>query len=42
MPPSLRRVEDASLFLKEAVLLLQKDSGSLEARKKLIEGSRGI
>ncbi|KER18859.1 hypothetical protein T265_15785, partial [Opisthorchis viverrini] len=42
MPPSLKRVEDASHYLQEAVLLLQSDSGSGAARKKLIEGSRGI
>ncbi|KAF6767705.1 hypothetical protein AHF37_01319 [Paragonimus kellicotti] len=42
MPPSLKRVEDASFYLQEAVFLLQKDSGSVAARRKLIEGSRGI
>ncbi|CAH8506530.1 unnamed protein product [Heterobilharzia americana] len=42
MPPSLKRVEDASIYLQEAVLLLQKDPSSSEARRKLIEGSRGI
>ncbi|KAF5402525.1 Vinculin [Paragonimus heterotremus] len=42
MPPSLKRVEDASFYLQEAVFLLQKDSGSAAARRKLIEGSRGI
>ncbi|KAA3670478.1 vinculin, partial [Paragonimus westermani] len=42
MPPSLKRVEDASFYLQEAVFLLQKDSASAAARRKLIEGSRGI
>ncbi|VDQ11043.1 unnamed protein product [Trichobilharzia regenti] len=42
MPPSLKRVEDASFYLQEAVVLLQKDPSSSEARKNLIEGSRGI
>ncbi|THD22208.1 Vinculin [Fasciola hepatica] len=42
MPPSLKRVEDASIYLQEAVVLLQKNSASPEARKYLIEGSRGI
>ncbi|TGZ59858.1 hypothetical protein CRM22_008850 [Opisthorchis felineus] len=42
MPPSLKRVEDASHYLQEAVVLLQSDSGSGAARRKLIEGSRGI
>lgn len=41
MPPSLKRVEDASVYLQEAVVLLQKNSASPEARKYLIEGSRG-
>ncbi|CAH8606976.1 unnamed protein product [Dicrocoelium dendriticum] len=41
MPPSLKRVESASVLLQEAVMLLQVDSGSEAARKKLIEGSRG-
>ncbi|TNN12660.1 Vinculin [Schistosoma japonicum] len=42
MPPSLKRVEDASFYLQDAVVLLQNDPSSSEARKKLIEGSRGI
>ncbi|KAF8560519.1 hypothetical protein P879_09081 [Paragonimus westermani] len=42
MPPSLKRVEDASFYLQEAVFLLQKDSASAAARRKLIEGSRGV
>ncbi|CAL8086255.1 unnamed protein product [Calicophoron daubneyi] len=42
MPPSLKRVEEASHYLQDAVVLLQQDAGSTEARRKLIEGSRGI
>ncbi|CAH8533870.1 unnamed protein product [Schistosoma haematobium] len=42
MPPSLKRVEDASFYLQDAVVLLQNDPNSSEARRKLIEGSRGI
>ncbi|CAH8532517.1 unnamed protein product [Schistosoma rodhaini] len=42
MPPSLKRVEDASFYLQDAVVLLQNDPSSSEARRKLIEGSRGI
>lgn len=42
MPPALRRVEDASVFLLEASDMLRADPFSAPARKKLIEGSRGI
>ncbi|KAH9513752.1 hypothetical protein Btru_042006, partial [Bulinus truncatus] len=42
MPPALRRVEDSSLFLLEASDMLRLDPYSGPARKKLIEGSRGI
>ncbi|CAH8490458.1 unnamed protein product [Schistosoma turkestanicum] len=42
MPPSLKRVDDASFYLQDAVVLLQNDPNSSEARRKLIDGSRGI
>jgi vinculin len=42
MPASLLRVEHASQLLEEASLLLRGDPYSGPARKKLIEGSRGI
>lgn len=42
MPSSLARVENASQLLEDAVGLLSHDPYSGPARKKLIEGSRGI
>ncbi|XP_014211787.1 vinculin isoform X2 [Copidosoma floridanum] len=42
MPSSLKRVEGASHLLEEASVMLKNDPYSSSARKKLIEGSRGI
>ncbi|XP_055532948.1 vinculin [Wyeomyia smithii] len=42
MPASLSRVENASQLLEEASAMLRGDPFSGPARKKLIEGSRGI
>lgn len=42
MPPSLLRVETAAHLLEEASGMLRGDPYSGPARKKLIEGSRGI
>ncbi|XP_055996032.1 vinculin-like isoform X15 [Ostrea edulis] len=42
MPPALNRVEEASLLLLQASEMLRVDPYSAPARKKLIEGSRGI
>ncbi|XP_070200657.1 vinculin-like isoform X4 [Littorina saxatilis] len=42
MPPALTRVEESSLLLLDASELLRTDPYSGPARKKLIEGSRGI
>lgn len=42
MPVSLQRVERASHLLEEASAMLKVDPFSQPARKKLIEGSRGI
>lgn len=42
MPPALNRVEEASIFLLEASEMLRSDPYSAAARKKLIEGSRGL
>uniref|UniRef100_A0A1B0DHH8 Vinculin n=1 Tax=Phlebotomus papatasi TaxID=29031 RepID=A0A1B0DHH8_PHLPP len=42
MPHSLARVEDASQLLEQASAMLRADPYSGPARKKLIEGSRGI
>ena len=42
MPPALNRVEEASFFLLEASDMLRADPYSAAARKKLIEGSRGL
>lgn len=42
MPNSLTRVENASHLLEEASAMLRADPYSGPARKKLIEGSRGI
>ncbi|XP_060566166.1 vinculin-like isoform X5 [Ruditapes philippinarum] len=42
MPPALRRVEESSILLLQASEMLRSDPYSAPARKKLIEGSRGI
>ncbi|XP_064603655.1 vinculin-like isoform X2 [Liolophura sinensis] len=42
MPPALNRVEEASILLLQASDMLRSDPYSGPARKKLIEGSRGI
>jgi len=42
MPVAFQRVEESSNFLMEASTLLQKDPFSKEAKKKLINGARGI
>ncbi|KAB7505148.1 Vinculin [Armadillidium nasatum] len=42
MPAALHRVENASKLLEEASALLKADPYSQPARKKLIEGARGI
>lgn len=42
MPSALQRVEGAARLLEEASALLKQDPYSGPARKKLIEGSRGI
>ncbi|CAK9300187.1 unnamed protein product [Gordionus sp. m RMFG-2023] len=42
MPIALHRVEEASKFLEQASELLVDDPFSLSARKKLIDGARGI
>ncbi|XP_067931173.1 vinculin-like [Watersipora subatra] len=42
MPPALTRVEEAAAALLEASMLLREDTYSSPARKKLINGSRGI
>ncbi|XP_052798611.1 vinculin-like isoform X4 [Mya arenaria] len=42
MPPALRRVEESSILLLQASDMLRADPYSAPARKKLIEGSRGI
>ncbi|XP_076630407.1 vinculin isoform X7 [Colletes latitarsis] len=42
MPGALQRVEGASRLLEEASAMLKQDPYSGPARKKLIEGSRGI
>ncbi|XP_039286096.1 vinculin isoform X3 [Nilaparvata lugens] len=42
MPTALHRVESASKLLEEASAMLKMDPYSGPARKKLIEGSRGI
>jgi vinculin len=42
MPPALTRVEEASVLLLQASDMLRADPFSAPARKKLIEGSRGI
>uniref|UniRef100_A0A1I8BIC7 Vinculin n=1 Tax=Meloidogyne hapla TaxID=6305 RepID=A0A1I8BIC7_MELHA len=42
MPPALQRVEVSSRLLEEACYLLKSDPFSSAARKKLIDGARGI
>lgn len=42
MPPALQRVEVSSRLLEEACHLLKADPYSSAARKKLIDGARGI
>ncbi|XP_064476948.1 vinculin-like isoform X2 [Ornithodoros turicata] len=42
MPAALQRVEQSARLLEEASLLLKADPFSQPARKKLIEGARGI
>lgn len=42
MPAALQRVEQSSKLLEEASMLLKADPFSQPARKKLIEGARGI
>lgn len=42
MPPAFTRVEEASNGLVEASVMLRDDPYSVPARKKLIEGARGI
>lgn len=42
MPPALNRVEEASILLIQASEMLRSDPFSAAARKKLIEGSRGM
>lgn len=42
MPAALQRVEMAARYLEEASTMLKMDPYSQPARKKLIEGSRGI
>lgn len=42
MPSALLRVEEASRLLEDASAMLKQDPYSGPARKKLIEGSRGI
>uniref|UniRef100_A0A914UZ65 Vinculin n=2 Tax=Plectus sambesii TaxID=2011161 RepID=A0A914UZ65_9BILA len=42
MPPALQRVEASSRLLEDACHLLKADPYSSPARKKLIEGARGI
>ncbi|XP_074603743.1 vinculin [Brevipalpus obovatus] len=42
MPVSLQRVERASKLLEEASAMFKADPFSIPARKKLIEGARGI
>lgn len=42
MPPALQRVEASSRLLEDACHMLKADPYSSVARKKLIEGARGI
>ncbi|KAJ1352004.1 hypothetical protein KIN20_008192 [Parelaphostrongylus tenuis] len=42
MPPALQRVEHSSRLLEDACHMLKSDPFSVPARKKLIDGARGI
>ncbi|ETN75948.1 vinculin family protein [Necator americanus] len=42
MPPALQRVENSSRLLEDACHMLKGDPYSVPARKKLIDGARGI
>lgn len=42
MPPALQRVEISSKLLEDACRMLRDDQYSVPARRKLIEGARGI
>ena len=42
MPPALRRVEESSRLLESAAQMLKSDPYSAQARRKLIDGARGI
>jgi hypothetical protein len=42
MPPALQRVEQSSRLLEQACQMLKSDPFSVPARKKLIDGARGI
>ena len=42
MPLAFKRVEESSILLVEASQILRRDPFSSEARKKLIDGARGI
>lgn len=42
MPLAFKRVEESSVFLVDASKILRRDPFSPEARKKLIDGARGI
>ncbi|KAK5975665.1 hypothetical protein GCK32_014398, partial [Trichostrongylus colubriformis] len=42
MPPALQRVETSSRLLEDACHMLKGDPFSVPARKKLIDGARGI
>ncbi|VDL71914.1 unnamed protein product [Nippostrongylus brasiliensis] len=42
MPPALQRVETSSRLLEDACRMLKGDPFSVPARKKLIDGARGI
>ncbi|KIH56006.1 hypothetical protein ANCDUO_13821, partial [Ancylostoma duodenale] len=42
MPPALQRVETSSRLLEDACHMLKGDPYSVPARKKLIDGARGI
>lgn len=42
MPPALKRVEVSSRSLEDACQMLKPDPYSSPARRKLIDGSRGI
>lgn len=42
MPLAFTRVEESSTFLVEAAMILKNDPYSSVARKKLIDGARGM